>query len=601
MSAARPLASPGAARGVIALSALIAALLRVSGLDWGLPTPARHYPLHPDEPIIALAVLRVDPLNLQSNPGMFNYGTLSLYLDRLVLDAVLATNLVRLAPDQPGAAARLVGETIRVGRWVTVLLGVLTVAGIGLLGWRLFDPRAGALAAFLLAAAPLHLAHGHYNTVDVPAAWRCTLCLLICAGALKSPGRGALALAGACAGLAASTKYNAGLVLLAPLYTLAATWRRKEWNTSDRAAALLYVPIAAAGAFLLTTPGIFLDPRAFWRDLSYEFWHSGAGHGLVFFNTPPAWLYHAIHSLPDGLGWPLTLAVAGGVIAALLRRRPADGLLLAFILPYYLLIGTAETKFSRYLLPIIPALLLLAARLLATDSPDEALSPEQVTTAEGGTQGTVPSLKGTPAEAPEAATASPRPALPGNTGTWGVFRGVAMALTLLWTTVYGIAMAEVFTRPDPRDQAADWVLTQQPSAGRVGLLGEPWFYTPPLTPSLGCTHALARACGAAPPAWVSAPQTGQVALSPADLDTAIPTFFLASEFEYGDPLRLQREIGHHDATTRLLQHLERRYQSVRAFRNRPHLGPFRWFQHSPPVHDLLYPMPDVKVYRATGR
>lgn len=581
MSAARR-ASPSTARGAVALAVLFAALLRISGLGWGLPTPQRHYPLHPDEPIIALAVLRIDPLNLQFNPEMFNYGSLSLFLDRLVLDAMLLTETVPIAPGHPAGASRLIGETIRAGRWVTALLGVLTVVGVGLLGWRLYGPAAGALAALLLAAAPLHVAHSHYNTVDVPAAWWCSLCLLLCAAALRTPGRGILALAGACAGLAASTKYNAGVVLLAPLYTLAVTWHRKEWPASDRTAALLYVPLAAAVAFLMTTPGVFLDPRAFWRDFSYELWHSGAGHGLVFVNTPPAWLYHAARSLPDGLGWPLTLAAAGGVVAALIRRRPADGLLLSFILPYYLLIGGAEIKFSRYLLPIIPALLILAARLL-TGAEASVREPAREPETEAG--------RG------EATPGAP----PARRRRWAAPRLVAGAVVVFWTGAFGIAMAAVFTRPDPRDQAAAWISGQRRDPERVALLGEPWFYSPPLTPSLGCTHALTGVCGAEAPAWIVAPRPGQVALTPAELDAARPTFLVASEFVYGDPLRLRSQTGHSDATTRLFEHLPGNYRPVRTFRGRPSLGPLRWFQRRAPVHDLLYPMPDIQVYRVSER
>jgi 4-amino-4-deoxy-L-arabinose transferase-like glycosyltransferase len=584
VSPAAHLSQPRTACAALGLALLIAGLLRISGLGWGLPTPQRHYPLHPDEPIVALAVLRIDLLNLQLNPGMFNYGSLSLYLDRLALDAMLLAGQVSVVPDQPAAAARLVGETIRVGRWVTALLALLTVLAVGLLGGRLYGPWTGALAALLLAAAPLHLAHSHYNTVDVPAGWWCTLCLFLCAGALKAPARGLLAVAGVCAGLAASTKYNAGIVLLAPLYTLAATWRRPEWHASARAAALLYVPLAAAGAFLLTTPGVFLDPRGFWRDFSYELWHSGAGHGLVFVNTPPAWIYHAVRSLPDGLGWPLTLAAAGGVGAALVRRRPADGLLLSFILPYYLLIGGAEIKFTRYLLPIIPPLLLLAARLLTAEHKE--------TRPAANDEGNANDAQG----AARKPNAPPHRRSPGR-----ALRLTAAALVVLWTAAFGIAMAGVFSRPDPRDQAAAWIRAHRRNGDRVALLGEPWFYTPPLAPSLGCTHALARACGAPPPDWLVAPRPGQVALAPAELDAARPTFLLASEFEYGDPLRLQSQTAHSDATTQLMDHLKGRYHRVRTFRNRPVLGPLRWFQHHAPVHDLLYPMPDVHLFETRAR
>jgi hypothetical protein len=64
-----------------------------------------------------------------------------------------------------------------------------------------------------------------------------------------------------------------------------------------------------------------------------------------------------------------------------------------------------------------------------------------------------------------------------------------------------------------------------------------------------------------------------------------------------DSLRLRSTDGHSDPTLSLLDHLRGRYRLVRTFRNRPSLGPIRWFQQSAPVHDLLYPMPDVQVWQ----
>jgi hypothetical protein len=49
--------------------------------------------------------------------------------------------------------------------------------------------------------------------------------------------------------------------------------------------------------------------------------------------------------------------------------------------------------------------------------------------------------------------------------------------------------------------------------------------------------------------------------------------------------------------TALVDAVQQQYQLVRTFRNRPSLGPLHWFTRQPPVHDLLYPMPDVRVYR----
>jgi 4-amino-4-deoxy-L-arabinose transferase-like glycosyltransferase len=549
--------------------------LRAVGLEWGLPTAGRDYPYHPDEPVVALATLQIDLAAGRLTPGMYNYGSLCLFLDRLAVDLAAGAGWLGASPASTSPVAHTLSAVILVGRWLSVLLGVLTVAVIAALGRRLYGAPVGVMAAMLLALAPLHLAQGHYNTVDVPAAFWTTLCLLAGAAALERPNAGIFAAAGACAGLAASTKYNAGLVLLAPFYALAIIWRDPRWRPQGRFGALVSVPAAALAAFLLTTPGVFRDPAAFQRDFFYEVWHSGAGHGLVFVHTPPAWWYHLTRSLPDGLGLPLTLAVVAGVAAAVARRRAADGLLLSFILPYCLLIGTAQVKFARYLLPILPALLLLAARLLA----------------EGGWG---PAGK----EEKEAADRArpPRSFLLSHSWIVGI-RSAATLIVLLWTGGYAVAMAAVFARPDPRDQAAAWVAGQRREGELVGLLGEPWFYSPPLAPSLGCTHILAPVCGGVPPAWIVAPGTRRGALSSQQLDRWQPVYLLASEFEYGDSLRLREETGHTDATLALLDYLPGRYVLAHTFRNRPRLGPLRWFLRRPPVHDLLYPMPDVRVYR----
>ena len=111
----------------------------------------------------------------------------------------------------------------------------------------------------------------------------------------------------------------------------------------------------------------------------------------------------------------------------------------------------------------------------------------------------------------------------------------------------------------------------------MGLAGQPWFYTPPLMPSLGCTHALLPVCGAELPRGIVAPGATEAALSVQALDRERPEYVLVSEFEYFDPLRLHTQIGYTDGMTALMEALNGRYRLARTFRNRPSLGPFRWF------------------------
>jgi hypothetical protein len=66
------------------------------------------------------------------------------------------------------------------------------------------------------------------------------------------------------------------------------------------------------------------------------------------------------------MGLPLFVTALVGLGVALYRHGKAEIILLAFPLPYFLVIGTWSSRFERYTLPLLPFLALLAALGLAT-------------------------------------------------------------------------------------------------------------------------------------------------------------------------------------------------------------------------------------------
>src|SRR5262249_2777753 len=98
-----------------------------------------------------------------------NYGSLPIYLDRLALDAAGRAGWLHSTASVGVAPGEMIGDVIRASRWVGLLMGLLTVWAAGILGTRLYGQRVGTFSALLLALAPLHLAQGHFGTVDVPA------------------------------------------------------------------------------------------------------------------------------------------------------------------------------------------------------------------------------------------------------------------------------------------------------------------------------------------------------------------------------------------------------------------------------------------------
>jgi len=270
---------------------------------------------------------------------------------------------------------------------------------------------------------------------------------------------------------------------------------------------LALLAAATLGGFLLGCPGALLNPSALIAGVSYEAAHVREGHGDVFVQTLPGFIHHIVVNLRWGLGIVLAVGVIVGVVMGIVRRRPADLLLFAFALPYYVLIGLAAVKFARYTLPLFPPLLLLAGALVVprTDRP--------------------------------AAAAAARP--------WQLLLAIGGAYALLLS----LALDSVMAQPDTRDRAAAFL--REKGFASVGFATGPWFYSPPLGPLFahpnpGAARESALAVESPRCIPAGAPETGpdgRTRVAPQDwpvglLTTESPDATVLSELEYTDPLRL---------------------------------------------------------------
>lgn len=443
---APPAKTDSLAKYVPLLLVMLALLLRLYGITWALPDKTRFYSYHPDESVVVGHSLDVNPLTGKVDPGFYNYGSLSLLLNGAIIHAGRAAGLVDFnAPDnRPGGLALPTATELLTARLVTALLGAGTVGFLFGTGRLLYNRSAGIVASLGYGVAPLAVQHGHFATVDVPAVFFIAGSLYFAARSLPMGGREtapnpqrALAFCGLFAGLAAATKYNAGLVVLSGIVA----W----WLGSGNAAApterkttpLLLLLGATALGFLLGCPGVLLNTPAFLGGLRYEAAHIAEGHGEVFVNTAPAFVYHVVSSLRWGLTLPLTALCLWAVGVAVARRRRGDALLAAFAVPYYLLISLASVKFARYVLPLLPVLFLCAGA---------AWDGWQKSNAERG---------------------------------YRLLTGFALAGAL----GFSLALNDVMNRTDARDAAAAYVRAL-PNVQTVGFPAGPWFYSPPLNPYL---------------------------------------------------------------------------------------------------------------------
>lgn len=338
----------------LGLILLLAVALRLWGVTFGLP-----YVIQPDEPSVELRVLHMWYAG-DLNPHYYVYP--SLYYDMQALLAFAVGHVAGLFESDvlrhPLAHLPLF---YLAGRTLTAALGTLTVLVVYLTG-RTVSPRLGLIAALFLAVTAQHVQQSHYITVDAPTALFTALAALF---ALRALGReGAMRdvlLGGVAAGLAAGTKYNAGVALALPF--MAALLSARPWRWRLRACAV--AAAACAATFVLTTPFALLDrggagrPWPFLNSLQVVARHYATGHPGAEGNDNALWYVQYLWS--NGMMAPLTLLALAGVAVVVARYRRAGLVLLAFVLPYYALLSSTYVRFDRNLLPLLPFLALFAA------------------------------------------------------------------------------------------------------------------------------------------------------------------------------------------------------------------------------------------------
>lgn len=346
---------------LIALMTLAAAI-RVFGISWGLPevfeeaTPMRQ----------AWQMWGWDGGGLDLNPHFFNYPSLVIYL-QLIGQAVLLEAMKALGTIESNLDFRAlyaVDKTafVLVGRYITAAFGVAAVGAVFALARRIAPKWTAVVAALLLACNVLHIAKSQVVEVDVPLTFLVVLALVVCVDLLRRPTRGRYVVAGVVVGLAASAKYT-GAVLILSVLAAHLVARRETRAVPVRWSFAVVSIVAAAVAFFATSPYVVLDMATFIRHISVEQYHMQTGHfGLV---ESASWADYLRWSVGGALGWPtLILGLSGLVLFTFIRRHGWAIVLTAFIIPYAVVVGSWSMRAERYLLPLVPALIVFAVALL---------------------------------------------------------------------------------------------------------------------------------------------------------------------------------------------------------------------------------------------
>ena len=240
------------------------------------------------------------------------------------------------------------------GRTLAACFGVATVVVVYLLGRQASDHRTGVVAASLLAVMPYHVTISRQVLLDGPMVFFATVALFLLTRFCSGRGERWLIAAGAALGLAAITKETA-VILAGGIYCF--------FMVTDTVSIRLKAALragTAAGLISVMFPLAIRLAGASHSSTSYLAWQLArrANHPVTFYLT----------TVPQAMG-PALLAVAGlGLAVSVRHLNWPERLLLAWCAVPFLFFTMMPIKGFQYLLPLAPALCVLAARTLTAPS-----------------------------------------------------------------------------------------------------------------------------------------------------------------------------------------------------------------------------------------
>ncbi|MBA2395628.1 MAG: phospholipid carrier-dependent glycosyltransferase [Ktedonobacteraceae bacterium] len=415
---------------------LLGLALRLYGLNWDQGNS-----FHPDERQILFQVTKLawptsfalfcDPVNSPLNPHFFAYGSLPLYLLALV-----GHILAHFSP----SLGSFTNMTL-IGRVLSALFDSGTIVLTGYLALRLTRdttpgrPRAwnvALLAAALVTFTPFQLQLAHFYAVDTMLLFFVEFTVLACVILVETEHLLLWSiLAGVGYGLAVGTKFSAAPLALPVVVAILLRWYQRR-DLSSAITTLFSTALATILAFLIVDPYALLDRSNFIQQVADQ---GSLARGTLdlpyvrqFAGTLPV-VYQAQNIVLWGLGLLLGIAAFAGFCWLLWRIWKRDAALwlvvLSWVLVYGAIMCSFYVKFMRYMLPVYPFLTLMAASFLL------ALVRHEWRFDQSGNT-TVQRLM-------------------------TILRYSVVILPLAGTIFQGLALLNVYSQPNTRIQASNWI------------------------------------------------------------------------------------------------------------------------------------------------
>lgn len=343
--------------GVVILVALI---LRVIGINYGLPHP---YMAGGDEIAIVKTALAFGSGDL--NPHYFQYPSLCTYILFFFYGAYYVLGFLAGFFHSQDDFARIFfsdpSAFYIIGRLIAAVAGTTTVLLVYLIGKKAYNIRTGIVAAVLLTFAPLHAEFSHMIKTQVPTAFLAALAFIFIYRVYEKGQIKDYILSGLFSGLCMATNYTG--VFLSITILLAHCFHIVK--TQGRAIEMVFGKRILLGAAFLVI-GFFIAMPFALLDLG-NFIQNILGTGEVY-NLPSPWnderlLYYPI-SLWKTMGPGAALLSMLGFIYIVFRLEKSGLLLLSFPVGSILFFSCFPHRSDYNMIPIFPLMVVVAARFL---------------------------------------------------------------------------------------------------------------------------------------------------------------------------------------------------------------------------------------------
>ena len=406
-------------------------MIRLCGVEFGLPNI-----YHADETIVVNHALAYGTGDLNPHffriPPLISYIIFFEYGIYYLLGTVFGffssiVDFQNLFLEDP-TSFYLIGR-ITVG----VIAGTVSVCLIYLLGKRVFSKTVGITSAFFLSLTFLHVRNSHYIYLDIMMVLFIILTYIFIFKFLETGLRRDYVFAGCFAGAATAVKYNAAL-LLAPFiagYLINYFTNRNDGKIRSVNTNTVIAFISMGLTFIVLNPYCILDMKFFLASFASETHVQG---GVGFF-------HHLKHSLFQGLGMPLFTLCLIGFFYAVCRLSRKLIVFISFPLVFYLVNVNFSQPHARYVLPLIPFLLILAAWFLESTLFKEGM----------------PTLKAK------------------------ILITAVSMMVVLPTGIKSVYSDYLFSKKDTRTLAKEWIEDNIPYGSRIAI--DHSFFSPRLNPS----------------------------------------------------------------------------------------------------------------------